>query len=104
MTEDDVQKRLSNNLKRIRKSKGLTQESLAEKAHISTQMINDIEGCRRWPSTKSVTKIVNALDCDVQDLFLHSEQSSVFASNIKNTICKEINSLVNQVLSDYASH
>lgn len=47
MTEDDVQKRLSSNLKRIRKSKGLTQETLAEKAQISTQMINDIEGCRR---------------------------------------------------------
>jgi transcriptional regulator with XRE-family HTH domain len=39
-----------------------TQEKLAEKAGISAQTLNDIEGCRRWVSPKTMTKLAKALN------------------------------------------
>ena len=50
---------LSRNIKKFREVAGLTQEKLSEKAGISANMINDIEGCRTWVSDKEpVIKIV----------------------------------------------
>ena len=46
MEELDIKSRLSNNLKNIRKEKGLSQFELAEKANISEQTINSIESKR----------------------------------------------------------
>jgi ribosome-binding protein aMBF1 (putative translation factor) len=37
---------LSQNVKKFRETAGLTQEKLSEKAGISANIINDIEGCR----------------------------------------------------------
>lgn len=48
MTEDELQTRVIENIKNIRKQLGLSQEKLADKADISRQMMNDIEGRRRW--------------------------------------------------------
>lgn len=69
MTEFDLQNRLVQNLKKIRKSKNLTQEKLAEKAGLSSQIINDIEGGRRWPRRATLSKITSALEIDAQELF-----------------------------------
>ena len=48
-------------LKALRKEKGVTQEKLAEKTELSSQTINDIEGCRTWVSDKSLIKISEVL-------------------------------------------
>ena len=74
MTAEELQKRLSANLKSLRKQAEYSQEVLAERAQISYQMMNDIEGCRRWPSEKTLVKLANALGVDVGILF-QSEQS-----------------------------
>lgn len=70
MTPERVRKRLSANIKRARKILALSQERLAEAAGISAQMMNDIEGCRRWPSERTLTRIADALRVDVHELFL----------------------------------
>lgn len=70
MTPELLQKRLSSNIKKARKTLGLSQEKLAELSQISAQMVNDIEGCRRWPSEKTLSKISNALQTDAYTLFL----------------------------------
>ncbi len=75
MTSDEIKKRLSDNIKIERKKKNFTQEALAEKAQLSTQMINDIEGCRRWPSDNTISKIATALDIDVESLFINKSTS-----------------------------
>lgn len=100
MTEEELQKRLVLNLKRIRKEKGFTQESLAEKAGLSTQIINDIEGYRRWPRRSTLAKILSALDVDVQILFSADDavspdlqQGSTTSSNLIQTIHSEIESI-----------
>jgi transcriptional regulator with XRE-family HTH domain len=59
---EPIRKILSGNIKKYRKNFGYSQEKLAEKANLSAQTLNDIEGCRRWISSKTMTKLANALN------------------------------------------
>jgi transcriptional regulator with XRE-family HTH domain len=65
-----LRKTLSTNIKRHRENAGLTQEKLAEKAGISANMINDIEGCRSWVSDKTLVKLAAALQVETYRLFM----------------------------------
>ena len=64
-----LRKTLSANIKRHREIHGFTQEKLAEKAGISANMINDIEGCRTWISDKTLVKLTSALKIETYRLF-----------------------------------
>ncbi len=70
MTSDDIQKRLGENVKRIRKEQKLTQFQLAEKADLSEETVKNIELSRCWTSDKNLAKITKALDVDIHCLFL----------------------------------
>ena len=62
-----IKKTLSKNIKKYRGFFSYTQEKLAEKAGLSSQTLNDIEGCRRWVSARTLTKIASALGiCEYQ--------------------------------------
>ena len=101
MTPKLLQERLSFNLKKIRKTLGFSQEKLAEKAQISFQMINDIEGCRRWPSEKTLSKLANALQTDVYTLFL-PENTDVQATPFqKQTIATDLQKLFAESVEQY---
>ena len=67
--QNEIQNRLAENLKRIRKSKKLTQFELAEKADISEGMVKSIEICHAWPSEKTLLQISKALDTDIYHFF-----------------------------------
>ena len=68
---------LSSNIKNFRKQKGWTQEKLAEKAELSVQAINFFEGKRRWPGEDSISKIANALEIEVYQLFVPQDITPV---------------------------
>ena len=70
MTSDDIQKRLGENVKRIRKEQNLTQFQLAEKAELSEETVKNIELSRCWTSDKNLAKITKALGVDIHTLFL----------------------------------
>ena len=70
MTSDDIQNRLGENVKRIRKSLKLTQFELAEKAELSEETVKNIELSRCWTSDKNLAKLTKALDVDIHTLFL----------------------------------
>ncbi len=60
-----------NNLKKIRESKGMTQEQLADKCDMKQQYLSGIENGTRniWGiSTRNVWKIAKALGCSIEDL------------------------------------
>ena len=67
---ENIRKSLSSNIKKYREQLGITQEKLAEKAGISANMINDIEGCRTWISDKTLIKLATALKVDTYRLFV----------------------------------
>ena len=62
-------KKLLNNLEKLRKSAGLTQQELSESAEVSRKSINAIENGIYIPSTLLALKIAKTLDCDVENLF-----------------------------------
>jgi len=66
---NDLRRTLSLNIKKQRKILGLTQEKLAEAANLSSQTINDIEGCRMWVSDNTILKLAKVLHIDAYQLF-----------------------------------
>ena len=62
-------KNLNNNLEEIRKSAGMTQLELSERADVSRKSINAIENGIYVPSTVLSLKIAKTLECKVEDLF-----------------------------------
>ena len=62
-------KKLLNNLEKLRKSAGLTQQELSESADVSRKSINAIENGIYVPSTVLALKISKTLGCKVEDLF-----------------------------------
>ena len=62
-------KKLLNNLEKLRKSAGLTQQELSESAEVSRKSINAIENGIYVPSTVLSLKIAKTLNCTVEDLF-----------------------------------
>jgi transcriptional regulator with XRE-family HTH domain len=67
---ETLRKNLSANIKRHRENLGLTQEKLAEKAGLSANMVNDIEGCRSWISDNTLVKLSTALQIETYRLFM----------------------------------
>ena len=62
-------KKLLNNLAKLRKKVGLTQQELSESADVSRKSINAIENGIYVPSTVLALKISKTLGCKVEDLF-----------------------------------
>lgn len=90
MTEEELQTRVIENLKFIRKSANLSQEKLADKADISRQMMNDIEGRRRWLTKSTLVKICNALNVDPFELFKPTLKESLNVNNTYNLVKDKI--------------
>ena len=57
-----------NRIKEIRKSKGITQSSLALSAGVSQPYINDLENNRRGAKPDTMKRIAEALGVPVDDL------------------------------------
>ncbi len=62
-------KNLLNNLEKLRKKSGITQQELSERAEVSRKSINAIENGIYVPSTVLALKISRTLGCNVEDLF-----------------------------------
>jgi transcriptional regulator with XRE-family HTH domain len=96
---EPIRKVLAGNIRKYRKNLGYSQEKLAEKAGLSSQTLNDIEGCRRWVSAVTMTKLAKALHIDEYQLLVPEDSDSAgkprgsslqslisLQSNIINTI------------------
>lgn len=60
---------LAENIKKIRKSKGFTQEKLARLANISNNTLVKIEmGMAKEPTITTMTKIADALDVSIDEI------------------------------------
>jgi len=75
---------LSFNIKKERKKLGLTQEKLAEIADLSSQTINDIEGCRMWVSDKTMSKLARVLHVEAHQLLVAASPNELLATGINN--------------------
>jgi transcriptional regulator with XRE-family HTH domain len=65
---------LARNLKKYRQLLGLSQAALAKKINSSTTFIGNIEICKRFPSSKNLDLLVNALGVKPADLFADEDE------------------------------
>jgi transcriptional regulator with XRE-family HTH domain len=72
---ENLRKILSSNIKKYRALLGLSQEKLAEAVGLSVQTINDIEGCRKWVSDKTIVKIARVLGVEAYQLLVPSSEA-----------------------------
>ena len=103
MKSEDIQKRLAENLRSIRKSQKLTQFELAEKADVSEDTIKSIELCRFWPSEKTLAQISCALNIDIFHLFIPTSSTvsgdKEIESFLKNIITEKYSQYIKSLLS-----
>lgn len=102
METQEIQQRLSENLRKIRKSKGMTQLDLAIQCDLSEAMIKNIELNRSWPSEKTLSQITNALEIDIYRLFLplaiDFEKEQDIHRSVKDEITKCLKKYINEKL------
>ena len=66
----------SNNLKKLRKEKGLSQEELAEKLNVSRQSVSKWESGSTYPEMDKVLLICKLFDCNINEI-MHEDVSQV---------------------------
>ena len=93
MTE--VQQVLAFNIKKYRKTKGVTQEQLAEQAGTSTNYLGSIETGKKYPSPQMIDKLAKALDINPLELF---KKESPNMQSIKQSLEEKIQEVLNDVL------
>ena len=71
-----LEKTVIDNIKRIRKEKGLTQEQLAEACNTATSYIGLMEIYKNIPKLSTIEKIAAALDVEPQILFQKVENNT----------------------------
>ncbi|MCR4939623.1 MAG: helix-turn-helix domain-containing protein [Treponemataceae bacterium] len=97
MKAEQIQKRLGENLRKLRRNRELTQAELAEKAQVSEDTIKSIELARSWPSGNTLARISEALGIDVHQLFLPTARTSSGNEDIE----KEIEDFIAKKFSEY---
>jgi len=68
MTERELLKVLSGNIKLYRSRFNLTQAELAEKVNISINFLSDIETGKKWASPINLVKLANIFNIEVYEL------------------------------------
>jgi len=82
---EPIRKILSINIKKYRGILNYTQEKLAEKTGLSSQTLNDIEGCRRWVSSKTLSKLAKVLNVSEYQLLL-PEKKVADTKSVKSSL------------------
>ena len=68
ITLQNLKESLSQNIKRLRKERGISQEKLALKAEIDRSYMSQLERCLANPSIEALLRISNALDIQPAEL------------------------------------
>ena len=74
--EIEVLRKIGENIKRLRKLKGLTQSKMAQRMGLSVQYIGAIERGERSPSVRVLELIARTLEVKLKDLFEFNESVS----------------------------
>ena len=90
------------NIRKYRKNLCYSQEKLAEKSQLSAQTLNDIEGCRRWVSAATLTKLAKALHIAEYQLLIPESDETV--EKPKKSSLKSLISLKDNIIETINIH
>lgn len=75
-TVGEARQRIAENLRRLRKERGLSQETMAELAEFHRTYVSQLERCITNISLDGLERLANALNVDVLDLLALIEESN----------------------------
>lgn len=93
-----LEKTVIDNIKRIRKEKGITQEQLAEACNTATSYIGLMEIYKNVPKLSTIEKIANALSIEPQILFQSIETDSNIEKKIESVKENVMNSVEKELI------
>lgn len=85
-----TKKQLGQKIKKIRKSKNITQEKLAEIIGVDFGYISKLEVGQNFPSIQTLNKIADALETDISSFFNYYNIQNI---DIKEEIISELKTL-----------
>ncbi len=86
----NIKKLLGKRIKEFRKSKGFTQEYVAEQIGIESTSISNIENGKYYPTAENLERIIKVLNVSPQDLFtIEHYQNNDFLLDEINTLLKD---------------
>ena len=89
----DIKEIFAENLRKIRRKRGLTQEKLAEKANMSLQYLALLELSRKFPSGEMLERLANALDIETYELLAVASSANNELELLRNDIIYEVKTL-----------
>lgn len=99
----NLERTVIDNIKRIRKEKGITQEQLAEACNTATSYIGLMEIYKNIPKLSTIEKIATALGVEPQVLFQKIENNSdneKKIESIKNNVIDSIDKELTRILRE----
>jgi transcriptional regulator with XRE-family HTH domain len=99
MTEKELHKIFSGNLRKFRVNADWSQVTLAKKAGVSINFINDMESGKKWASPATMLKIANVFDVHVYELL---KPDGLFPDNL-GSIIKQYTDNIHTALDDACS-
>ena len=104
MDKEELNATYGSNIKKIRKSKDFSQETLAEKADISPSFLSDIENGKKWGAFETLVALANALEVEPYELLLPPQTSISYdtkrTKDLMNRLRKNLGEVVD-TLEDF---
>lgn len=90
MIMSQMDKNIATNLKRIRKTRNMSLDTLAEKTGVSKSMLGQIERGESNPTVATIEKIVDGMKITFEDLIYPKEDTVMIIENHNSSIYKEL--------------
>jgi len=88
------------NVRTYRNRRNWSQADLAEYAKISINFLGDIERGKKWPHPETMTKLADALEIKVFELFMEEDNElNPKTKNLMNRFIKDVALSINKTLS-----
>jgi transcriptional regulator with XRE-family HTH domain len=100
MTEKDLRAILSQNIRRLRGYRKLSQADFAEKIDISIPFLSDIENGKKWCSPVTLVKMAHAFNIEVYELL---KPDTIIPDNVVN-ILEKYTADIHRVFGDTLSN
>jgi len=101
--EKYIHQLISNNLKRFRNLRNVSQLNLADMTGLTHNFIHDIENCKKGVSTKTLARLSNALNVEPYQFFLPEGNSSsevlLYVKDFNNSLQNFVNDLTQQYIT-----
>ncbi|MDR0720363.1 MAG: helix-turn-helix domain-containing protein [Treponema sp.] len=97
----NIRRLFSRNLKRLRAIANISQLTLANRAGLTHNFINDIENGKKWVSAETISKLADALHAEPYQFFLSESKWNDAGAEIFSLYLEEFSDSFEKMVSEY---